>query len=471
MNDRKKQPQQLLIGWSSTSITPDKPVQLHGQHYERVSEYVRDPVTATVLAFETVADDGAIEQAIMVSCDLVNMPREVVEELRGCVAPRLTGFDARKLFLNATHTHTGPTMMEGLYPPAREGVMKPAEYAKFFISQIADAIVAAWESRKLGGISWALGHAAVGFNRRVVYDDGTAKMYGTSDTEHFMGVEGTNDHGVEILFTWDAAGEMTGVMINLACPSQVVEGQYYVSADFWAAVRDNLREIFSGNPFVYPMVSAAGDQSPRDLVRRGRGEVNMRDDTGLEEMGRRISNAVEYAYRTARSEPVTEVVFEHHIEELSLPMRRATVAEAEEAQRGYDELMAKAPVDPYSLDGGWLRRYQAVVERYAQQGDDPRYSMALHVIRLGEIAIAVNPFELYLDYGLRMKARSKAHQTFVVQLCDDRGKYLPTRKAVAHGHYGGMIYDNTVGPEGGELLVERTVNLINAMWAEDSQDE
>jgi len=66
-----------------------------------------------------------------------------------------------------------------------------------------------------------------------------------------------------------------------------------------------------------------------------------------------------------------------------------------------------------------------------------------------------------------MKARSKAHQTFVVQLCDDRGIYLPTRKAVAHGHYGTTIYDNRVGPEGGDLLVERTVELINAMWADE----
>ena len=148
-------------------------------------------------------------------------------------------------------------------------------------------------------------------------------------------------------------------------------------------------------------------------------------------------------------------------------MRVATVAEESAAQQGYRELMAKAPIDPYSLDGGWLRRYQRVIDRYRQQGDDPRYSMALHVIRLGEIAIATNPFELYLDYGLRMKARSKAHQTFVVQLCDDRGIYLPTRKAVAHGHYGGMIYDNTVGPEGGDLLVERTVELINAMWEDE----
>ena len=36
--------------------------------------------------------------------------------------------------------------------------------------------------------------------------------------------------------------------------------------------------------------------------------------------------------------------------------------------------------------------------------------------------MATNPFELFLDYGLRIKARSEAPQTFIVQLaCGARG--------------------------------------------------
>ena len=91
------------------------------------------------------------------------------------------------------------------------------------------------------------------------------------------------------------------------------------------------------------------------------------------------------------------------------------------------------------------------------------------MIRLGDIAIATNPFELYLDYGLQMKARSKAEQTFVVQLTAGRGIYLPTARAVAGGGYSAMISDNIVGPEGGQILVDRTVELINGMWAEDGR--
>ena len=442
-------------------------MQLHGQFHERISKYVRDPLTATALALETASGDGTAEQAIMISCDLVNVPRLIVEQLRTLVGSRLPDFDARKLFLNATHTHTGPALMQEFYPPPPPGVMKPSEYTAFFLERAAAAIAQAWDRRRPGGMSRALGHAAIGFNRRVVYDDGSSRMYGTSDTPRFRSVEGSQDHGIEMLFCWDEQDALTGMVLNVACPSQVVEGQYYVSADFWSAARKRLRERFHENLFVYPMTASAGDQSPRDLVRRGRGEPNMRDESGLEEMGRRIANGVAYAFETAQSDISRGLVFEHHVEELDLPARMVTPQEAAASRKASEDFLKEGPVDENTREGGLLRRHRQVLERYEQQGDNPRFSMDLHVIRLGDIAIATNPFELYLDYGLRMKARSVAEQTFVVQLSGGWGKYLPTAKAVAGGHYGAMITDNAVGPKGGDVLVDRTVELINGMWADE----
>jgi len=93
----------------------------------------------------------------------------------------------------------------------------------------------------------------------------------------------------------------------------------------------------------------------------------------------------------------------------------------------------------------------------------------IHVIRLGDIAIATNPFELFLDYGMRIKARSKALQTFVVQLACGCSGYLPTAKAVAGGGYGGEAASNNVGPEGGKILVNQTIELINKMWYDDEK--
>ena len=56
-----------------------------------------------------------------------------------------------------------------------------------------------------------------------------------------------------------------------------------------------------------------------------------------------------------------------------------------------------------------------------------------HVVRLGDVAVVANPFELFVDYGIRMQARSKAVLTFVGQLSCQASGYLPTASAVRGG--------------------------------------
>ncbi|GAH46104.1 unnamed protein product [marine sediment metagenome] len=102
------------------------------------------------------------------------------------------------------------------------------------------------------------------------------------------------------------------------------------------------------------------------------------------------------------------------------------------------------------------------LEKYKNQENDPFYRMELHVIRLGEVAFATNPFELYVDYGFRITGRSKSKQTFVIQLSCDRCDYLPTKKAIPGGGYSAMVI--RVGPIGGKVLVNETVDLINSLW-------
>lgn len=80
-------------------------------------------------------------------------------------------------------------------------------------------------------------------------------------------------------------------------------------------------------------------------------------------------------------------------------------------------------------------------------------------MRLGDLAVAANPFELFLDYGLQIKARSPAPQTCVVQLAG-RGWYLPTERALRGGGYGAMPAVCFVGPDGGRELVQETLQSL-----------
>jgi hypothetical protein len=75
---------------------------------------------------------------------------------------------------------------------------------------------------------------------------------------------------------------------------------------------------------------------------------------------------------------------------------------------------------------------------------------------------------LYLDYGVQIQARSPAPQTMLIQLATSGRRhayYLPTPRAVAAGGYSAEATHNIVGPEGGQALVDRTVQEIHGPWS------
>lgn len=113
-----------------------------------------------------------------------------------------------------------------------------------------------------------------------------------------------------------------------------------------------------------------------------------------------------------------------------------------------------------------MMRGQSVKERYELEKVQPRLPIEVHVLRIGDVVFATNPFELYLDYASRIKARSPAIQTFVVQLAGG-GTYLPTERSVAGGAYGAVPASTLIGPEGGLELVESTLVLIDSVWGND----
>lgn len=68
-------------------------------------------------------------------------------------------------------------------------------------------------------------------------------------------------------------------------------------------------------------------------------------------------------------------------------------------------------------------------------------------------------------FSLRMKARCKAKQAFIVQLSSNAtGGYLPTQVAVDGGSYGSKPVSTMVGPEGGDELVKKTLIAMDSLF-------
>lgn len=454
---------ELWFGATAVDITPDGPVALSGQMRPRITRTVESPVTAAVLALESRQGDKVLDQAVFVSCDLVAIRGGFVEPIRHRLADRLPDLDANKIIFSATHTHTAPEAVEGHFDLEGADVISPAEYVEFLADRISTAVEQAWQRRRPGTVGWGLGHAVVAQNRRAVYANGTARMYGRTDQDDFHGLEDYEDHGVEVLFFWDENKKLTATAINVACPAQEVGGRTAINADFWHDVREALREKYGDDLLVLSWIGAAGDQSPLVMFRKEAEERmrRLRGLTRLEELARRIVRAWEDAYDGARQEMQSDVVLVHDVRRIRLSPREITT---EDYARTLERIAAIADDSDQRRRLVW---YQDLVDRYQRQrkGTFEAYEMDLHVLRLGDVAIATNDFELFTSFGVRIKARSPALQTFLIQLAGP-GTYVPTQRAVRGGGYSAIPESNVIGPEGGQELVDETVERINTLWSQ-----
>jgi len=465
---------ELRIGAATADITPTPPVVLEGL---QVARTIHSPLAASVLALESCRDGRVIDQAILVSCDLCILPG-IQDGFRSRMAGRLPGFDIRKLFLAATHTHSSPQLVPNPCEGKEyEGAMRAKDYVPFLYERMAGAVVKAWEGRATGGVAWGVGHAVVGRGRRAVYADGSAKMYGSAGDPAFRHVEGYEDHGVDILCFYDAQRRLKATAVTLACPSQTIYGT--ISADFWHEARERLRRRHGPGLCVLGFCAPAGDQSPAPLY-GDKAEARMDQLRGLnrtQELGRRIAEAVDDVAGVIVNDIRADVPMVHLVRPLDLPARLVTDAEYSVAKKVCDGIDAKKVQD--RGDRYWRRYYGLVLDRYLaqQKGKGKVLPIEAHVLRLGDVAIATNPFELYLDYGVQIRARSPAVQTILIQLASapqDYVGYVPTRRAAEAGglkefpvnNYSATVLTNLVGPEGAQALVDRTLEGIRTAFDE-----
>ena len=203
----------LQIGWSEISIT------LAGQFAERISQYIEKPITATALAIEA-GDD----QLVLVNADILVISYNLTEALKEKLAGNTLGLDPNKVIWSAAHCHTAPyynrinrntkfggattpkMLMESQLPPGRRymetvttqrsDIITNDEMLQLLIDRLAKVTLDAWAARKPGGYVNAFGRAVVGHCRRATYLDGTAQMWGNTNTAQFHALEAGSDTGV-----------------------------------------------------------------------------------------------------------------------------------------------------------------------------------------------------------------------------------------------------------------------------------
>lgn len=469
----------LKIGTASLDVTPPGNLALWGQFEMRVSQTPETPLTANIVALQS-----GETKVTLVSLDLLQLPTPFIQAVREAVAKKDSNIPVDSIILNATHTHTSPILSKEQDPlkspeenanapdypgmPSDGSILSVDDTVNFLADKISDGIVAAWKAPTEGKTTYGLDRNSIGFGRRVSYADGRGQMYGATNTPDFRALEGMDDDDVGTIFFMDATGKLLAIWVNVACPSQVVEHRSAINADYWHVVREKLHARYGESVVVLGACSAAGDLSPRPLVQKAANERmrRLRSVDEMEELARRIDVSVSQTWEAVQKDAYSEPVLCHERRILDLPLLHITREQYESVRAQYehfsrlasDEKTARQAFMGLAWCGSCLARYEAL-----QKDPNATRPVEIHVVRLGDLVVCTNPFELFTEYGVQMKARSRAVQTFVVQLAG-HGSYLATERALAAGHYSAIPQSCVFGPEAGRRLVDETVGVIQEMF-------
>lgn len=499
----------VKIGWAIREISMDGPVSIPGQGYLRISQGIHDPLYATVL----VVDGGKEQDAVIFcSCDVVVLSRGTEDMIAEMVAKTHPEIPMGNLVANATHTHSSMNYWSDCEESVSgEAMLNGLKTVRPHIARkVAEAICEAWDNRREGGIGYGYGYAVVGHSRRVCYSEdmsriggvmsmapnGHAIMYGNTNRPAFSHYEAGADHFLNLMFTFDPAKKLTGIIVNVPCPSQLSEHFKVLSADYWTEVRALVKKEFGEDVFVLPQCAAAGDLSPRILHYREAQVRRMALKYGLHydytkaylhgqdeynkvmaeryDIAERILEGIKDVYSWAKKDIKTAVPVRHVCREMQVERRMITEAEKAWCEENIEAMRQQIPdkehgtpeqiriaVSQYESIKG---RNERAIARFEAQKEEPTLPQKFHVVQIDDICFSTTRFELFQDFMHRLQARSPFIQTFVIQMGgEEESCYLSTERAQANKGYSASLFCNQVSAFGGQQWVEESLKILNEM--------
>jgi hypothetical protein len=409
-------------GAATVDISPTRlPVLINGGFLEQKATIVRDPLQARGL----VLDDGGARLAIVV-VDSCMLPRELVDRAKELARER-TGLAVDRIVVSATHTHSAPAAMGAL------GARPDPDYVAELTGRIAEAIARANANLEPAEVGWAVGddfehtHCRNWIRRpdRILSDpfgDRTvrANMHPGYESPDVIGPSGPVDPALSIVAVRSPQGRPLAVLANYAMH---YFGAAPVSADYYGRFATALARLIAGDdrdasaPFVAMMSQGtSGDQHWMDYARP-------KTDITIDAYAQAVAVRAHEIYRTIAFQPWAPLV---------MAETRVTLGRRTPDKRRL-ERARKIAAD---LGEGVPRNQQEVYAREALYlHDEPVRELKLQAIKIGALAIAAIPNEVFALTGLKIKAQSPMRPTFVVELANGSEGYIPPPELHALGGY------------------------------------
>lgn len=419
----------MKAGVATVKITPTElPFFLSGYAARtKPADTVAQDLFAKALALE----DAAGKQAVIVTIDLIGIPRDLRDEVAADVRAA-HGLDPQALLLNCSHTHSGPAVranLEIMFAFDEEHREKTSRYRTFLRQSLAAVAGEALRNLRTAKVEYGVGEATFAVDRRALR---------IKDADPASNPPATVDHSVPVLRVTGEDGRLLAILFGYACHNTTLTGEFLeVSGDYAGHAQAALEKAFPGATALFLML-CGGDQNPYPRSRK--------------ELAPKHGGSLAAAVQDTLAKPMSPIEGEIRASFVSrlLPLQPRT-RESIEAERSDKDLFRR-------------RRAEWVLGRIEKGENVQVVNYPAQALRIGEdfVLVAMGG-EVVVDYNHRIKRALPGRRVIVAGYSNDVMCYIPTLRILREGGYeadDSMIYYGQVGPftEGVEEQVMDTVN-------------
>jgi neutral ceramidase len=212
------------VGLARESILPTEPIWMSGYaSRDRPAEGTRTELWAKA----TVLKDATNRLGVILSLDIVGFGTDISTAICSSVMEK-ANLERSQIFINASHTHTGPVVGKNLgsmYFFSETESEKIERYTEFLVDQSVSAVMRAIQGLKQATISYGIGQARFGVNRRNNPEMLVPKI-------RFEGeLKGPVDYSVPVLRIADSDQRTVGILFGYACHATTLS-DYQWSGDY-----------------------------------------------------------------------------------------------------------------------------------------------------------------------------------------------------------------------------------------------
>jgi neutral ceramidase len=246
------------VGLAAEKITPEQPLMLAG-YAARNRPF--DDVETDLWAKVMVVEDSTGNRGVIITSDLIGITAEIAEPICARLREK-AGLRREQIVLNASHTHTGPTLSVSEEPRgffSAQHAKNTADYTRRLQDRLVELVVRAIADLAPANLSWGVGVAHFAMNRREFTAKGVR-----------LGVNprGLVDRSVPVLRVEGADGRPRAVLFGYACHNTTFsQTDYLVSPDYAGYAQQWIQENVAGAQAMFVSgCGAAANPYPRGTV-------------------------------------------------------------------------------------------------------------------------------------------------------------------------------------------------------------